>query len=152
MIINKVAEYQLEIRTGGDPYLKDGFTKIAVVESSDEDLTQPIVVVSEYEEPIDKEARPPDLFTAPIELTGEPKKRKRDKRELVTPMFTGGNYAIQFLDISESDAKKVKILADNNDFKLAKIGSNVKSSKKNGRLIKRTATLKLSSQGRMFHF
>ncbi len=44
-------------------------------------------------------------------------------------MFTG-NYAIQFLDISESDAKKVKILADNNDFKLAKIGSNVKSSKK----------------------
>ena len=128
MIMKKVAEYQLELRTGGDPYLKDGYTKIAVVESSDEDLTQPVVVVSDYEVPIDKEAQP-ELFTAPIKITGEPKKRKIDKRALITPMFTG-NYSIQFLDINEEDAKKVKILADNNDFNLTKIGSNVKSRKK----------------------
>jgi len=128
-ILKKVAEYQLNVRTGGDPYLKDGFQKIADVESAPlDDNAPPIVVVSEYEPPIDRETNP-ELFTKPIELTGEPKKRKRDKRVLVTPMFTG-NYSIQFLDITESEAAKVRLLAENNDFNLNVLGSTKKAFRK----------------------
>ena len=71
----------------------------------------------------------PELFIKPVPLEGEPKKRKRDKRVLVTPMFTG-NFAIQFRDVNESDAGKVRLLAENNDFKLKIIGSTKKSSRK----------------------
>ena len=125
LIRNKVAEYKLELRTGGDPYLKDGYTRIAVLEQADGGTAQPVVVVSEYEPPIDYEAKP-ELFVKPVELTAEPEKRKRDKKALITPMFTG-NYSIRFMDINESDASKVRVLADNNDFKLNLLGSTKKS-------------------------
>lgn len=125
MIKNKVAEYRLELRTGGDPYLKDGYTKIAAVETSTEAAAPSVVVVSEYEPPIDIESQP-ELFTKPVELTGEPEKRKRDKRNLITPILTG-NFAIRFLDVNESDAVKVRTLAENNDFNINIIGSNKKS-------------------------
>jgi len=127
MIKQKVAEYQLELRTGGDPYLKDGYTRIAIVDKAKDEPTQPVVVISEYEPPIDKESKP-ELFTKPVELTGEPEKRKRDKRVLVTPMYTG-NYTIQFLDINEAEANDVKVLVKNNDFNLNVIGSTKKTQK-----------------------
>lgn len=128
MIMDKVEEYKLELRTGGDPYLKDGYTRIAVVERTDENLTQPIVVVSEYEPPVDYEKQP-ELLTKPIELKGEPEKRKVDKRDLVTPVFTG-NYSIRFLNVNESEAQKVRILAENNDFNITLLGSTKKSTRK----------------------
>lgn len=125
-IEKKVAEYQLELRTGGDPYLKEGYTKVISVDRAAEDDTPPVVVVSEYEPPIDMEAKP-ELFTKPIELVGEPEKRKRDKKELITPVLTG-NYSIQFRSIGDADAAKVRTLAGNNDFKLTMLGTAKKSS------------------------
>ncbi|ADD67975.1 hypothetical protein Dacet_1203 [Denitrovibrio acetiphilus DSM 12809] len=127
-IAKKVSDYKLELRTGGDPYLKDGFQKIAEVEKTPDANAQPVVVVSGYKPPVDKEANP-ELFTKPVELQGEPKKRKRDKRMLVTPIFTG-NHVIQFLDVNEKEAAKVRVLAENNDFNLEIIGSSKKAFRK----------------------
>lgn len=125
----KVEAYKLELRTGGDPYLKDGFSRIAVVDKGTiETETPPITVVSKFQPPVDKEAKP-ELFTKPVELTGEPVKRKRDKRVLVTPMFTG-NYSLRFTDVNESEAAKVRVLAEGNDFNLNIIGSTKKAFRK----------------------
>lgn len=128
-IIRKVSEYKEELRTGGDPYLKDGFSKIAdVAQAPMEEHVPPVTVESEYQPPINKETNP-ELFIKPVPLDGEPEKRKRDKRVLVTPMFTG-NYAIQFRDVNETEAGKVRLLAENNDFNLNLIGSTKKAFRK----------------------
>ncbi|PLX70978.1 MAG: hypothetical protein C0602_02790 [Denitrovibrio sp.] len=86
------------------------------------------MVVSDYSPPIDYEKQP-ELLKEPVKLEGEPEKRKVDKRNLITPVLTG-NYSIQFLDISEADAGKVRTLAENNDFNLTLIGSTKKSTRK----------------------
>jgi len=127
-IMKKVQEYQLELRTGGDPFLKEGYTKIADVTAAPEDLSQPVVVVSEFKPPIDFESKP-ELLLEPEKLEKEPEKRKRDKRELITPVLTG-NHTIVFRDVGESDASKIRVLAENNDLKLNIIGSTKKSSRK----------------------
>jgi hypothetical protein len=128
-ILQKVEDYKEELRTGGDPYLKDGFSKIAnIAQSPMEDNASPVTVESQYKPPISVEKNP-ELFIQPVPLEGEPVKRKRDKRVLVTPMFTG-NFAIEFRDINEADAAKVRLLAENNDFKLNIIGSTKKSTRK----------------------
>jgi hypothetical protein len=127
-IMAKYRAYKLQLATGGDPYLIDGYTKIAVVEQTEEEDSQPVVVVSEYQVPIDRDANP-ELFTKPVEITKEPEKRKRDKRALITPVLTG-NYSIQFLDISEADANKVRVLAESNDFKLKRLGSTKKYTRR----------------------
>jgi hypothetical protein len=125
-IERKVAEYKLDLLTGGDPYLKDGYTRIVIVDESQTDIPQPVVVDSDYQPPVDKDARP-DLYAKPVELTEEPEKRKRDKRVLVTPVYSG-NFAIQFFDVDTVEAEKVRTLAKNNDFNLTTIGSTKKSS------------------------
>lgn len=116
-IIDKVKEYQLELRTGGDPYLKEGYTKIATVEKAPDGSAPPVVVISEYEPPVNKEANP-ELFTKPVDLHGEPEKWKRDKKkELIEPMVND-SYSILFRNIDNSDVAKVKTLVKNNDLKM----------------------------------
>lgn len=127
-ILKKVEEYKLEIRTGGDPYLKKGYEKIAVIEQSIDDDGQPILVESEYKAPIDIEKQP-ELFIKPVELTEEPKARKRDKRALITPVFTGNN-AIRFNKVTVNERAKIKVLAESNDFKMNLVGSVKKNIRK----------------------
>lgn len=126
LIKKKVAEYQLELRTGGDPYLKEGYTRIVAVEQAPDKDAPPIVVVSDYQPPINIETQP-ELFTKPVELKGEPEKRKRDKRDLITPEVTG-TFAIQFTDVNNDDVGKIRTLAGNNDLKLTVLATIRKSS------------------------
>jgi len=125
-IKRKVAEYQLNKRTGGDEFLKSGYEKLGVVEQSLEGNTAAAYVESQFEFKEDN-SRKPELFIKPLKLEGEPLRKKIDKSKLISPVLTGNN-AIRFKTVSSKEMAIIKDIAVNNDLKYRKLGSSKKRS------------------------
>lgn len=113
-----------------DPMVLEGYSKIGVLEEGKSEGQQGVLIVSEYVPPQEeKEEDKPEEKISPITNMGEPPKRIPQRNVDLLPIYSG-NYKILFSGIDGQATKDVKILADNNDLKMTRIGSERRENKK----------------------
>jgi hypothetical protein len=121
----KMEAAEIEKRTGGDPFLKEGYQKLGVIEETETSKAAPFYIESENKEVEDVSDRP-ELYIKPIELKGEPLRKRRDQSNIISPVFTG-NYAIVFRKLNTNQSAMIKKTALDNDLKYKVVGSSKKA-------------------------
>jgi hypothetical protein len=112
-----------------DPMVLEGYSKIGELEEGKGEGQQGVLIVSDYVPPQEAKEDKPDEKIAPITNLGEPPKRIPQRSVELLPIYSG-NFKIVFNSIDGQASKEVKTLADNNDLKMTRIGSERKENKK----------------------
>ena len=112
-----------------DPMVLEGYSKIGVLEEGKPEGQQGVLIVSDYVPPKEEKEDKPEEKISPITSMGEPPKRIPTRSVDLLPIYSG-NFKIVFIGIDGPATRDVKMLAENNDLKMARIGSERRENKK----------------------
>jgi len=113
-----------------DPMVLEGYSKIGqLADSPKTEGQQGVIIVSDFVPPVEEQEEKPEEKVSPITNIGEPPKRIPQRDVELLPIYSG-SFKIVFSGIDSQASRDVKTLADNNDLKMSRVGSERKEQKK----------------------